>query len=219
MNPINIDIDFSELNIITSQEIFNKYGPPLELYSQLKEKIDVHVDKFDNVIHDMVGNILSEQDRNNYDYGPALELYSRLKEKYGPELELYSQLKEKIESNKTKPVKFDEFDNVIHHMLHVLMSQHNTFNYTQLNRATGILRHTWNVATKLVLDQQEHVYIVYAKQNEVRDQKVKDVFVRLDCDAFKINVGNKNVKLYEIVINEKIYEEYLNWWCQFDVEC
>jgi hypothetical protein len=122
---------------------------------------------------------------------------------YGPPLDLYSSLREQIEDdsgidiNKTK------------HLLNI----NDNITRKHIVRAINIMKITCKYATDV------DNFVVFAQPHQKWNlNKNKSEWIRDINDhpnMFKIDIGGKAVTLYEIITNNQLFDEYLNWWCQF----
>lgn len=183
-SPINIEIDWD--NVVThysfdttrSEQIMDEYGPPLDLYSCLRESIEAKLDPQERYY------VISNSE------GTYCEDISELLSLDTVKMFLKNTNNMENTENTENTEKFD------------------------IEKATKILRTTWKHANLfndfvLIADPDLKHWNTKGKKREWIRKMLQSP------EKFRIDVNGNDFKLCDILINEKMYSEFLHWWSLF----
>ena len=149
----------------------------------------------------------------------SIEDEKRIIDEYGPPMDLYSNFRDNIENCKLlsdqssmqfeilKFLKFNSTDFIDN------TNFDNVEKEIAIRKAINILKFSWKHSTSF-----ENFTLSNDSTSNARPKKPISFlkFLTMHDYYVKINIGRRNVKLYEIISDNNVYEQYLNWWCQFD---
>lgn len=181
-------------------KFIKQFTKSLILDNNLMNKLPINIDiDWDNVItYDSTSTPLKTKENVINEYGPPLDFFSSFRELIEDE--------SMFEKNKNWSLYLKRFFDKNHKL-------------TQKNLIVGtnILKMSYVFGIVAEECDSDGKCVIMPRLNTKYDTRKYPMIKRLytDIDSFKINIGEKSAKIYEIITNNQIYEEYLNWWCQF----